>query len=456
MQLKVSQELEITMTAEQRDLQRRLLATLQSKLEAAVERISKLEQPGKLTRAKRLKLALIKDAMDDTAVDLQSWQSLCEPSWFYWIKLASPSVDVALSGLAKAEVPLVSGSARLAEAARNFRRAFADPMEASQSVFIKEDSLKDYTTAAIPFHSAKVSTCAGQPQRLIMDIVDLLPNTPGQAKNVRDFARRLRKSDHSVSGLLSCKGVVRHADNTRVSFLFRVPEEYNAILSLRQLLTSGRAHDSLSDRLEMAKQLAKAVYYVHLYDFVHKSVRPETILSLGKAGETSVPSTVCLVGFQVIRMADGRTYSVKDLRWENNLYRHPQRQGNDVDYFVMQHDIYSLGVCLLEIGLWESFVVYDGLEGRAQPSAALGLADDRAELLNPSALKDHLVSISRSTRLRAKMGTKYSKVVETCLTCLDPDNVDFGDEQTFQDEDGIEVGARYIEKVLGMLNAVSA
>ena len=24
----------------------------------------------------------------------------------------------------------------------------------------------------------------------------------------------------------------------------------------------------------------------------------------------------------------------------------------------MQHDIYSLGVCLLEIGLWESFVEY--------------------------------------------------------------------------------------------------
>ena len=26
----------------------------------------------------------------------------------------------------------------------------------------------------------------------------------------------------------------------------------------------------------------------------------------------------------------------------------------------MQHDIYSLGVCLLEIGLWRSFVYYEG------------------------------------------------------------------------------------------------
>jgi len=45
------------------------------------------------------------------------------------------------------------------------------------------------------------------------------------------------------------------------------------------------------------------------------------------------------------------------------------------------------------------------------------------------------------------MGTKYAGIVETCLTCLDPDNADFGDEREFEDADGIRVGARYIEKV---------
>jgi hypothetical protein len=47
------------------------------------------------------------------------------------------------------------------------------------------------------------------------------------------------------------------------------------------------------------------------------------------------------------------------------------------------------------------------------------------------------------------MGTKYTQVVETCLTCLDPENTDFGDEEEFQDADGILVGVRYIEKVGG-------
>ena len=46
-------------------------------------------------------------------------------------------------------------------------------------------------------------------------------------------------------------------------------------------------------------------------------------------------------------------------------------------------------------------------------------------------------------------------MVETCLTCLDKDNIDFGDEDEFADEDGVVLGVRYIEKVLGALHQVS-
>ncbi|KAK3345788.1 hypothetical protein B0T25DRAFT_611647 [Lasiosphaeria hispida] len=201
------------------------------------------------------------------------------------------------------------------------------------------------------------------------------------------------------------------------------------------LVLSPVCGSSLSDRLEMAKKLANAIFYVHLY------------------GER-YPSTISLVGFKVIRNADGRTYPVADRRWEANLYRHPRRQGSDSDYYVMQHDIYSLGVCLLEIGIWETFVAYDGPNGAAQPSKALGLAQDRQELQSGVTLKAHLVALSRSRALRANMGTKYSKVVETCLTCLDEDSMHFGDEQAFQDEEGVAVGIRYIETIMGMINAI--
>jgi hypothetical protein len=50
-------------------------------------------------------------------------------------------------------------------------------------------------------------------------------------------------------------------------------------------------------------------------------------------------------------------------------------------------------------------------------------------------------------RLPGRMGRVYTNVVLSCLTCLDPDNENFGDERNFTDEDGILVGVRYIEKV---------
>jgi hypothetical protein len=49
------------------------------------------------------------------------------------------------------------------------------------------------------------------------------------------------------------------------------------------------------------------------------------------------------------------------------------------------------------------------------------------------------------------MRTQYSDVVETCITCLDPANEKFGDEREFEDEDGICVGVRYIEKASSSL-----
>ncbi|KAM7184070.1 hypothetical protein V8F33_013220 [Rhypophila sp. PSN 637] len=448
-QLEVAKELESTLTTEHKDLQKRVLDILLAKLEVITQRVARLTKPTRLGTAKKLKITFLKDALEESIEELESWQRLYEPSWFCWIKLASPAVEIALTNAIHTGPQAASNFNRVA---RNFRRAFNEPGSESQTVFIRKEGLDGYTETTIPFYSATVAVAPNNSQRLVVDVV---ASGAGRDKDVRDFARRLRQSDPFVSGLLSCKGVVRHADKAGFSFLFRVPEGYTVIRSLRQLLLSGQMHHSLSDRFEMARQLANAVYYVHLYGFVHKNIRPETILCLGKTDEGGLPSTSCLVGFHVIRNADGMTYPVIDRSWETDLYKHPLRQGNHVDYFVMQHDIYSLGVCLLEIGMWEPFVIYDSPEGAAQRSNALCVAKDELEFFDASALKDHLVALSRSSVLTAKMGTKYSKVVEMCLTCLDEGNMYFGDQQEFQDEDGVSVGVRYIEKVLGALNGIS-
>jgi hypothetical protein len=45
------------------------------------------------------------------------------------------------------------------------------------------------------------------------------------------------------------------------------------------------------------------------------------------------------------------------------------------------------------------------------------------------------------------MGWKYTKIVLSCLTCLDKTDNGFGGEDQFVDEDGILVAIRYIEIV---------
>ncbi|KAK3947523.1 hypothetical protein QBC32DRAFT_192510, partial [Pseudoneurospora amorphoporcata] len=72
----------------------------------------------------------------------------------------------------------------------------------------------------------------------------------------------------------------------------------------------------------------------------------------------------------------------------------------------MQHDVYSLGVCLLEMGLWRSFVMYDDYgakvgEGLRLPDGVLPSAD---------AIKDDFVNLSAS-ELVGEMGVEHSSVV---------------------------------------------
>lgn len=68
------------------------------------------------------------------------------------------------------------------------------------------------------------------------------------------------------------------------------------------------------------------------------------------------------------------------------------------------------------------------------------------KILQPLQIKDHLVSLAKK-ELPKHMGNRFTSIVITCLTCLDEENIDFGDETEFQDNEGILVNVRYIEKV---------
>ncbi|KPA36740.1 hypothetical protein FLAG1_10475 [Fusarium langsethiae] len=341
-QLKIVKELEHGLNDEDQKLQTRILRILASKLEAAVAAISKSDKYGSSKRVKALHLLGLRETLESTVADLESWQQRFEPSWFQVIKTAPPAVDQVLQNS-----PKVTSQNREGPASEGlkFRQAFTE-----------------------------------------------------------------NRSD----------------------------------LLAEKLLLTGYMPHSLTMRLKIARQLVTAVYYIHLYEFVHKSITPETILLLGHSEQTNNDLLVCLVGFQLLRHVETPTNTSKANR-KDSVYQHPSRASGAETTFVMQHDIYSLGVCLLEIGLWQSVVHYNS----GDPQISINLQD-----LDPEAIKERLISLSRS-ELRVSMGDIYSKVVETCLTCLDEGNTEFGDPRNFEDDCGVEVGSRYVKKIMEVMSVIN-
>ncbi|KAF5658588.1 CAMK kinase [Fusarium heterosporum] len=422
-QLEISKELWTGMTDDQKELQSRVLLVLQSKLVSATQVISKTDKHATLPKIRALHVLTLRESLETTVSDLEAWQQRFEPSWFHIIKTSTSNVEILLRN---------RGLGEPAREGLRFRRAFDN----THSVLISEESFQSLEKKFIPYCKAQLAKESGDDK---LHIIDTVSQETVKLRDARELASRLRDSNPFTFGTMKCKGIVRLPDESSLAFVFRVPEGFSTVESCRKRLLSRSIPDSLTERLTIARQLVTAVYYVHLYEFVHKSITPETILTLRRTGTEQDAMVVCLVGFQLIRNANALTNTPKRDR-KSSVYQHPSRMGTVTANFVMQHDIYSLGVCLLEIGLWTSFVDY-GDNDTTEIAELLRTTEDTPTDLEPETIKKRLISLSRG-QLKIVMGDVYSKVVETCLTCLDEDNTEFGDPRNFEDQDGVEVGSR--------------
>jgi serine/threonine protein kinase len=217
------------------------------------------------------------------------------------------------------------------------------------------------------------------------------------------------------------------------------------IRSLRDLLLDDTPAKSLTYRMRVSSNIARSIIFLHSASFVHKNIRPETIITT-EAGDSY------LVGFQWFRAAAGDTYLLGDAVQSNNLYRHPTRQGQaPEEMYSMQHDVYSLGVCLLEIGLWKSFVTYGNdstditVNVPGIPEAAVQLSS-RDRKKHSYEVKHKLTDLAKS-ELPSRMGERFAAIVVSCLTCLDKDS-DLGSvDALLEDDNGVILGVNYIQKV---------
>lgn len=471
------------------------LALLAEKLSSVVTKVHYVlkpkseARPGFLAFAKKVnkaKYVVQKSTLDAMIDDLEKWQRLFDLPFFLLMRNKSPQIDKQLGKRKAAEKPTNSSTTepRISKSpiviAGGLRSVLSQDSTERQHVFLDSVPVE---TKDIPFSTAKLGRYqVGDAKWYIIDSILCQPGLEvgTQYRDVRQLATKLSKADASTFGLLNCRGferIMHPVIDQHVSafnLVFRMPDEVEPqnLQSLRRLLTSSDEHISLSRKFAIARELAKSVGYVHTFNFVHKNIRPESILCFEDT-ESSRNSTF-LVGFDAFRSADGGTVLIGDVAWERNIYRHPSRQGTrPTEEYKMQHDMYSLGVCLLEIGLWESFVDY--AQEVVTPRPTLGQSymlfkswlekrdiflgnNSRGRAyshdLIASELKNYLVEMARE-KLSRRMGEKYTHVVVSCLTCLDDDSEDFSSLGQMTDSNGILVAIRFTEQIIPLLEEIT-
>ena len=333
------------------------------------------------------------------------------------------------------------------------------------SIFVSESFIDSPRSDML--HCSCQQAAVERNQEVIIDLIrpDARVKPESIIQGIRDLARVLARVDTMTFGLMSCLGVVKifatkdgENDPALLGFdlVFLNPLPFQAPHSLRYILLSDISRVPLNNWFDLARQLARSVFFIHTAKFVHKNIRPETILCFQDGCSNNLGKPF-LVGFEKFRLDKSATHQFGDDAWERNLYRHPQRQGlHPEESYVMQHDIYSLGVVLLEIGLRTSFVdfrndqKYSPSESCATSLLEPNVQDSTGDEIETTpcytpGIKENLIQLAES-ELPSSMGFKFTQVVISCLTCLDNDNEYFGDVE-LQDKDGILVGVRYIEKV---------
>lgn len=375
-----------------------VLVVLKSKLGLAISKIESVVKSGPDSSVRKWKYARIREAIDHSITELQQWHSVFDPTWYLILRMGNKLIDDELSLSANESVKTspssrstssYSSSSTTLVSAQSIRSIVKGETSSEIHVTLPENGLDWNTTNKIEYSSTVLIRRKASEKIYAVDTITCNASwdLPRLRTDTEGLAKKLTREDAGMFGLLPCKGVIkRRSSETKrlssMSLAFQLPHKDICVppTSLRYHLLQERRF-SLNRILDIAKQLARAVSFIHTFDFVHKNIRPETIIILPDHGSDPPCEfgSAYLLGFDSFRNVNFHTLKIGDDAWERNLYRHPTRQGIQAQQaYIMQHDVYSLGVCLLELGLWDTFVEYQSHAGEVSsekvPGTGLGLA----------------------------------------------------------------------------------
>ena len=242
-------------------------------------------------------------------------------------------------------------------------------------------------------------------ERIFCPPIAAIQSSEERTTRIRALAELLnQKPKPKVFRVLDCLGFIDPSRSEGFDFLYQFPcavvgESRLIPKSLDHLLKAGVPEPALEERIGFAKALVSSIHQLHAADWLHRNISPTNILFFVPDSEKPQIrwDEPYLVNFSHSR-PDGNMW-VTDGPAPEQDYQHPEylRNGDLHPRFKKQYDYYSIGIVLLEIGLWQPLV--DKFKDKGG---------------SPAEFRNMLVQ-KYVPDLRRTIGKRYRNAVRECL-----------------------------------------
>ena len=226
--------------------------------------------------------------------------------------------------------------------------------------------------------------------------------------------------EHTYTGSMFILGWFDEPYMSRYAFVYAIPQPplsrfpMNAPQSLLAYLQNGGDTDvanvpCLEDRFRLALNLVTNILHTHAKGITHRNINSNNVVFAGDGtalGAESKPWKNGVIRTPLIVSWDQCAEDTPNSEPEtliSNIYRHPGIEHGQRTLYRPAHDIYSLGLVLLEVGLWMPINKFWKTKYT------------RADF-------KHRLQAIYAQKLASKCGRAYMNAVDHCLSVLDVDD----------------------------------